>query len=158
MSGGISNVPKRVLCNCVNQLIILVIGIALTMHMGKVGKVSNQNTQTISAIVDDWTTIPFTKVRVTDNKCSATEESVFKRNWAGTEQGCLVNKIDTWGFGTTQTVMTTREYDNYISSRSSSSSNSYNHYGSHSSSSYNSRNNARMREPCMPISMVPPKT
>ena len=82
--GGIENVPKRVILNCIMQLLILIIGIVLTMSMIKVGKVSEQNTGTVSAIVGDWNTIPFVSVTVTDDKCPYGTESMFVREWKGT--------------------------------------------------------------------------
>lgn len=101
----------------------------------------NQNTNTISDVSDDWDTIPFVSVRVTDNKCSSTEESLFKRVWGGTEMGCLVNKLDTWGYGSSQVVMSNSEYDSYTSTRTTKN---------------NSRYRQQQREPCMPISMQSP--
>jgi hypothetical protein len=77
-------VPKRVIFNCVMQLLILIIGIVLTMSMIKVGKVSEQNTGTVSAIVEDWDKIPFVSVTVTDDKCLSNTESIFVREWKGT--------------------------------------------------------------------------
>lgn len=60
-------------------------------------------------------------MRVTDDKCDNDEESMFVRNWGGTEQGCLVNKMDAFfSYSTYQEIMTTADYDSYISSRSSS--------------------------------------
>ena len=54
-------------------------------------------------------------VRVTDDKCKSDEKSMFVREWGGTEQGCLVNKIDMlFGYSTNQVVMTQSEYDDYI--------------------------------------------
>ena len=91
MSGGFENVPKRVLSNCVLQTLILIFGIVITTSMVKVGKVSDQNTSTVSAVIDDWSTYPFVSITVTDNKCPAGTESLFVREWRGTEPGCLVN-------------------------------------------------------------------
>ena len=66
-------------------------------------------------------------MRVTDGKCRSDEQSVFAREWAGIEKGCLVNKLDAFlGFSSTQVVMTLSEYDDYIErqvSRSNSRSN-----------------------------------
>jgi len=116
MSGGTNNIPKRLWFGCFSQTVILIIGIVVTMHMVSVGKVGDQNTATVSAVADDWQVIPFVSVRVTDDKCTSSEKSVFVREWAGTEQGCLVNKIDSlFGYSTTQVVMTQPEYDSYIS-------------------------------------------
>ena len=70
---------------------------------------------------------------------------MFVREWGGTEQGCLVNKLDLFSFySTTQVVMTQSEYDDYIRNRSSSKNKSY--------------NSARNQEPCAPISMKPAKS
>ena len=41
------------------------------------------------------------------------------REWGGSEMGCLVNKLDTWGYSSTQTIMTQDEYDSYIRTRTS---------------------------------------
>jgi len=101
----------------------------------------------VTQITDDWMVVPFTKIKVTDDKCASGTYSVFNRVWGGTEQGCLVNKLDWMGYGSSQVVMTTREYDSYISSKSSTSS----------KSSSNSSYDNRRREPCMPISMEMPK-
>jgi len=134
---------------CVMQLLVLILGIIVTIHMVEVGMVSDQNTNTVGQVVEDWNKIPFTSVRVTDDKCTSKEESVFVRNWAGTEQGCLVNKIDTWtGYSSEQVVMSISEYDSYINGRSSNGSSS-----NRSQNNYSRSNNARQREPCMPISM-----
>ena len=83
-------------------------------------------------------TIPFTKIVTTDDKCPSGTESVFTRRWAGTEMGCLVNKLDFIGYGSTQVVMTQNEYDSYIRNKSNKNSRDY---------------ERRRREPCMPISM-----
>ena len=83
-NSGFQNVPKRVIFNCVMQLLILIIGIVLTMSMMKVAKVSDQNTGTVTAIVKDWDTIPFVSVTVTDDKCPGSTESMFVREWKGT--------------------------------------------------------------------------
>ena len=141
MSGGPGNVPKRVYFGVLTQMIIMVLGIVLTIQMSQVGKISDQNTNTVTQITDDWMTIPFTKIVVTDDKCSSGADSVFTRRWGGTEQGCLVNKLDWMGYGSSQVVMTNSEYDSYISSKSSSKNGQSNSYDN------------RRREPCMPISM-----
>jgi len=47
-------VPKRVLSNFILQTLILIFGIVITTSMVKVGKVSDQNTSTVSAVIDDW--------------------------------------------------------------------------------------------------------
>ena len=115
MSGGMSNVPKRLWFGCFMQTLTLGIGIVLTMHMFSVGKVGDQNTITVSEITQDWTTAPFVAVRVTDDKCTTGEASIFARKWGGTEQGCLVNKIEgLWGTSSKQEVMTVADYDSYI--------------------------------------------
>ena len=137
-------VPKRIYFACVMQLLVLILGIIVTLHMVEVGHVSDQNTNTVAQVVDDWNKIPLTSVRVTDDECTSGEESVFVREWAGTEQGCLVNKLDTFGYGSSQVVMSNSEYDSYISSSSSSRN---------GRTTNNYDNNARQREPCMPISM-----
>ena len=142
MSGGPGNVPKRVYFGLLSQLIILVTGIVLTMQMHKVGVISDQNTNTVTQVSDDWTTLPFTKIVVTDDKCPSGTEPVFVREWAGTEMGCLVNKLDWIGYGSSQVVMTTREYDDYVLSRRNKNYQDY---------------EVRRREPCMPISMEAPK-
>ena len=119
-SEGISNVPKRVGFCCLMQLLIIGLGIVITLNMQTVDRVSNQNTTTVSAVIDDWNTVPFTDVRVTDGKCKSDEQSVFVREWAGVEQGCLVNKVDGFmSFSTTQHVMTMQEYDDYIDKQAS---------------------------------------
>ena len=115
MSGGPGNVPKRVCTGLVFQLVILIIGIVLAIQMSRVGVVSDQNTNTVTEIVDDWNELPFVKVLSTDDKCPSGTESIFVREWGGSEPGCLVNKADTWGFGSTQTVMTQSEYNSYVS-------------------------------------------
>ncbi len=142
MSGGPGNVPKRVYCGLLTQLIVLVTGIVLTMQMHKVGVISDQNTNTVTQVSDDWTTLPFTKITVTDDKCTIGTVPVFTRQWAGTEMGCLVNKLDWIGYGSSQVVMTMSEYDSYVQSRTGKSSNDY---------------QVRRREPCMPISLEAPK-
>ena len=88
--------------------------------------------------------MPYVSVRVTDDKCTSSEDSLFVRTWGGTEQGCLVNKIDgVFGYSTKQVVMTQVEYDDYIrTSRSGKNNNQW---------------QARNREPCVAISMKPAK-
>lgn len=114
MSSGPGNVPKRVLFGWFVQLITMIVGIVITMHMVQVGKVSDQNTSTVGQVITDWQTIPFTSLTVTDDKCPSGTDSMFVREWKGVQQGCLVNKPDTFGFGSTQEVMTMSEYDSYI--------------------------------------------
>lgn len=92
MSSGFSNVPKRIFCGCLAQLVIMVLGIAIVIQMNAVGNVSDQNLSTISDIISDWNTIPFTEVTVTDDDCLSGTESLFVREWRGTQPGCLVNK------------------------------------------------------------------
>ena len=92
-------------------------------------------------MIDDWETIPFTSVRVTDDKCTGSEVNVWERLWKGTEQGCLVNKLNTIGYGSQQVVMTKSEYDDYISRNTSKNT---------------SRHQRMQREPCMPINMESP--
>ena len=99
MSSGMINVPKRVCFNCIIQLFILVTGIVLCIIMGEVATVSKQNTSTVSQISDDWYTVPFVKLQVTDDKCPSDYESIFVREWGGLEQGCLVNKLNTFTYG-----------------------------------------------------------
>ena len=73
---------------------------------------------------------------------------MFVREWGGTEQGCLVNKIDNFSLFTTsskQVVMSVIDYDSYINSKSKNNKNS-------------SYNKARNLEPCMAISMKPAKS
>ena len=41
MSGGMSNVPKRLWFGCFVQTLVLVIGIVVTIHMVSVGKVGD---------------------------------------------------------------------------------------------------------------------
>jgi len=60
--------------------------------------VADQNTNTVTQVVDDWNTLPFVDLKVTDDKCLSGFESVFVRRWGGSEQGCIVNKMDTFGF------------------------------------------------------------
>ena len=79
---------------------------------------------------------------VTDDKCAAGTESIFVREWGGSEMGCLVNKLDTWGYSSTQTVMTQSEYDDYVNRHTSKSRKAW---------------EVRQREPCYPISMQPSK-
>ena len=108
MSSGFSNVPKRVLCGCLAQLVIMVLGIAIVIQMNAVGNVSDQNLSTIADIIDDWSTIPITEITVTDDKCLSGTESIFVREWQGTQPGCLVNKMGTFGVfsGSEQVIMT----------------------------------------------------
>ena len=80
---------------------------------------SEQNTNTVTQVVENWNTLPFIKVDVTDDKCTAGTESIFVREWGGSEMGCLVNKLDTWGYSSTQTVMTQSEYDDYVNRHTS---------------------------------------
>ena len=54
-------------------MIILIVGWKLVSQMGDINKVSNQNSDTVTAIVDDWNKTPFTAIRVTDNKCTSSE-------------------------------------------------------------------------------------
>lgn len=125
-------------------MLILIIGIVVTIHMVHVGKVSDQNTSTVTAVADDWEVVPFVSVRVTDDKCTSSETSLFVREWGGTEMGCLVNKIDSFfGYSTTQVVMTQGEYDSYIRSKSNNKSTSL--------------NSAKNKEPCIPIPVKPAK-
>lgn len=98
--------PKRVLFTWFAQLLTMIVGVVITMHMAKVAKVTKQNTSTVSQVITDWQTVPFTSLTVTDDKCPGGTESMFVREWKGTAQGCFVNKPETWGFGTTQEVMT----------------------------------------------------
>ena len=84
-----------------------------------VGKVSDQNTQTVTAVIDDWNTLPFTSVTVTDDKCPAGTETMFNRHWGGTDSGCLVNKQG--ASGSSQSIMTQSEYDAYVRNKASSS-------------------------------------
>ena len=68
--------------------------------------------------MDDWQTIPFVSVRVTDDKCNSNEESMFVRRWGGTERGCSVFKISGLFDGKTgHVVMTVSDYDEYIRHR-----------------------------------------
>ena len=53
----------------------------------------------MSQISDDWYTVPFVKLQVTDDKCPSDYESIFVREWGGLEQGCLVNKLNTFTYG-----------------------------------------------------------
>ena len=146
MGFGPENVPKRVYCGCLSQMVILVFGIVLTRNMNKIGVISDQNTSTVTQIVDDWNELPFTKILVTDDKCPSGTDSVFKVNWGGTETGCLVNKLGTFGYSASQAVMTTSEYESYIR-----------HGVSNGKNAHKTIENNRRREPCMPISMNTPK-
>ena len=85
--------PKRVCTGLVFQLVILIIGIVLAIQMSRVGVVSDQNTNTVTEIVDDWNELPFVKVLSTDDKCPSGTESIFVREWGGSEPGCLVTKL-----------------------------------------------------------------
>lgn len=70
---------------------------------------------TVSEIADDWLVVPFVSLTVTDDKCASGTESMFVRNWGGSEQGCLVNKIEgILGYEIRQEVMTTADYESYI--------------------------------------------
>ena len=134
--------PKRLWFGCFTQTLIVILGVVVTIHMVSVGKVSDQNTSTVSAVADDWQTIPFVSVRVTDDKCTSSEESMFVREWGGTEQGCLVNKLDNslFSYDSNQVVMSQSEYDDYIRTKYKGSS-----------------SGRRANEPCAPISMKPAK-
>ena len=92
----------------------------VTKHMIDVGKVSDQNTQTVTAVIDDWNILPFTSVTVTDVQCPAGTETMFNRHWGGTDSGCLVNKQGTGNSGS-QSIMTQSEYDAYVRNKASSS-------------------------------------
>ena len=151
-SEGISNVPKRVGFCFLMQLLIIGLGIVITLNMQSVGRVSNQNTSTVSAVIDDWNTVPFTEVRVTDDKCKSNEQSVFVREWAGIEQGCLVNKLDGYlSFSTNQVVMTMQEYDDYIDKQANRSGISTDNV--REGARDRGKDAARRREPCNPIGM-----
>ena len=109
MSSGFSNLPKRVICGCLAQLVIMILGIAIVVQMSAVGNVSDQNLSTFSDLLRDWSTIPITEITVTDDDCLSGTESIFVREWRGTEPGCLVNKIGTFGSvisGSSQVIMT----------------------------------------------------
>ena len=87
----------------------MILGIAIVVQMNAVGNVSDQNLSTIADIITDWSTIPITEVTVTDDDCLSGTESIFVREWRGTEPGCLVNQIGTWGSvisGSEQVIMT----------------------------------------------------
>ena len=88
---GFADIPKNIIFNLLLQGIVLFFGIMVTKHMMDVGKVSDQNTTTVTAVVNDWNTLPFTKVEITDNKCHAGTETMFVREWGGTEEGCVIN-------------------------------------------------------------------
>ena len=111
---GFDNVPKRVGFCCAMQAVILAIGIGISINMSAVGDVAKQNTSTVTAVTTNWSVIPFTEVRVTDDKCNLFEDSMFERQWGGTSPGCLVNKMNFLGYGTEQAIMTNSEYDSYI--------------------------------------------
>ena len=149
---GISNVPKRVTFCCLMQLVILVLGVIITFNMYEVASVARQNNATVTEIIDNWNVLPFTKIRVANNKCKDSEESVFVRKWGGSEEGCLVNKRTLLGFSTEQVVMTTNEYNRYIRSREDSHS-SRNNDGVDVVDFVTGDSSARRYEPCMPISM-----
>ena len=143
MGGGPGNVPKRVCMGFLVQTIFVVIGIVLIKQQQNVAEVAEQNTNTVTQVVKDWNTLPIIDIQVTDDKCKSGYTPFFSRNWGGSEQGCLVNKIDTFGFSSTQTIMTNSEYDDYVRSRTSKSY---------------TNSQVRQREPCTPISMQPSKS
>ena len=109
---GCMNVPRRVLFNCIMQTLILFCGFVIYNGMLQVVTVSDQSTNSISPAIEDWSTIPFVSVNVTDGECPSGTESIFMRNWLGIEPGCLVNKIELEGSGkiSYQEVMTLAEY------------------------------------------------
>jgi len=116
MSGGPANVPKRIALGCLLQTIIMILGIILAINMKDVSKVSSQNTNTITQVVDDWEELPFVSLTTTDDRCPAGTQSVFQKPWEGTEQGCLWNKpgLMTFSLSGTQTVGTVDEYDTWV--------------------------------------------
>ena len=52
-------------------------------------------------MVADWNSLPIIDIDVTDDKCKTSYLPIFHRGWGGSEQVYLVNKMDTFGFGTT---------------------------------------------------------
>lgn len=114
MGAGPGNTPKRVTIGFLVQVILVVIGVVLIKQQKNVQEVSDQNTNTVTQVVENWNTMPFIGLSVTDDKCAIGTESIFERKWGGSTEGCLVNKLDTFGWSSTQVVMTKDEYDDYI--------------------------------------------
>ena len=85
MADGLENIPKRVGFGCMMQILIFAIGVFICVQMSEIKSVSKQNTSTVTAVATSWSVVPFTSIRVTDDKCKSSEESVFIRHWGGTE-------------------------------------------------------------------------
>jgi|ERR1719264_1689041 len=98
-SSGPGNTPKRVSLGFLVQVIIVIIGVLLIKHQKNVSEVSEQNTNTVTQVVDNWNVLPFIDLDVTDDKCPASTDPVFVRSWGGTQTGCLVNKLNWTGYG-----------------------------------------------------------
>ena len=141
MESGLANVPKRVFFGCFAQLVIMILGIVIVVQMNAIGNVSEQNLSTIEDLIDDWSTVPFTEITVTDAKCPSGTENIFVREWGGIEEGCLVQKLGE----SEQVMMTKDEYETYVNSKVTQRGNQV-----------FQKNQIRRREPCTPISRQVP--
>ena len=106
MEKGMKNVPKQVVVGFAIQSVIFVIGIILSVFMARVAVIEEQDTSEVNQILEDWGTVPFVSVQTTKSlACPAGTESIFVREWGGTETGCLVHKKNTFELDTTQTTI-----------------------------------------------------
>jgi len=65
--------------------------IVLGMGMTNADRLSDINPSSLTQVSIDWTTKPFVSLRVSDTPCDVTEEeSLFVREWLGTQEGCFV--------------------------------------------------------------------
>ena len=100
MGAGPENTPKRVTLGFITQVALVVIGVVLIKQQKSIKEVSEQNTNTVTQVVENWNTMPLVNMKVTDDKCPSGTDSIFVRPWGGSTSGCLVNKLDTWGYST----------------------------------------------------------
>lgn len=143
-------VSYSALLNCGIQGVILIVGIMLVGNMSDINKVASQNSETVTAIIDDWKKVPFNSIYVTDDKCPAGTETVFTRKWGGIKEGCYVKKKGTWGDYRSFQILTTAEYKTYRDSNKKSSDGKY-------ISTNTALNPYHEDEKCEKISMKPAK-
>ena len=164
---GFNNLPKRVGFCCAMQTMILGIGIHISISMyGGVEVVNYQNTSTVTDVIENWTRIPFTEVRVTEDKCMDDEYRMFYRIWYGTKSGCLVNKIVAYDKDSKQTILTDSDNNEYLTEQFLMTDAAYDEYirekycYCQSSSQYVKNDcswvpacfaRKALREPCIPI-------
>ena len=51
---GIGDTPKTMWATLALQIVLLVVGIMLAMDLGNVDKVGDQNTNTVTDVIENW--------------------------------------------------------------------------------------------------------